>query len=40
MEVSNFLDTLKFEDLGDCIGELDDYFELEDIGDTLRVRLA
>ena len=40
MEVSNFLGTLNPEDLIDWIGELEDYFELEDIGDPLRVRLA
>ena len=40
MEVSNFLGTLNLEDLIDWIGELEDYFELEDIEDPLRVRLA
>ena len=40
MEVSNFSGTLTPEDLIDWIGELEDYFELEDIDDPLRVRLA
>lgn len=40
MEVSNFLGTLNLEDLIDWIGELEEYFELEDIEDPLRVRLA
>ena len=40
MEVSNFSGTLNLEDLIDWIGELEDYFELEDIEDPLRVRLA
>ena len=40
MEVSNFSGTLNPEDLIDWIGELEDYFELEDIEDPLRVRLA
>ena len=39
MQVSNFLGTLNPEDLIDWIGELKDYFELEDIEDPLRVRL-
>ena len=40
MEVSNFLGTFNTEDVIDWIGELKDYFELEDIGDLLRVGLA
>ena len=40
IKISNFLDTLNLEDLIDWIGELEDYFELEDIEDPLRVRLA
>ena len=40
MEVYNFLGTLNHEDLIDWIGELEDYFELEDIEDPLRVRLT
>ena len=40
MEVSNFLVTLTLEDLIDWICELEEYFELEDIEDFLRVRLA
>ena len=40
MEVSKFLGTLNPEDLIDWIGELEDYFELEDVKDLLRVRLA
>ena len=40
MEVSNFLGTLNLEDLIDWIGELEDYFKLEDIKDQLRVRIA
>ena len=40
MDVSNFLGTLNPEDMIDWIGELEDYFELEDIGDLLRLRLA
>ena len=40
MKVSNFSGTLNCEDLIYWIGELEDYFELEDIGDPLRVRLA
>ena len=40
MKVSNFLGTLNLEDLIDWIGELEDYFELEDIEDPLRVSLA
>ena len=39
MEVSNFLGTLNLEDLINWIGEMEDYFELEDIEDPLRVRL-
>ena len=39
MEVSNFLGTLKPKVLIDWIGELEDYFELEDIEDPLKVRL-
>ena len=39
-EVSNFSGTLTLEDLIDQIGELEDYFELEDIEDPLKVRLA
>ena len=35
-----FLGTLNLEDLIDWIGELEDYFELEEIGDLLRVRFA
>ena len=40
MEVSNFLGTLNTKDLIDWIGELEEYFELEEIEDPLRVRLA
>ena len=40
MEVSNFLGTLNPEGLINWIGELEDYFELEDIEDPLRVRLT
>ena len=40
MEVSNFSGTLNPEDLIDWIGELEDYFKLEDIKDPLKVRLA
>ena len=40
MEVSNFLGTLNPKDLIYWIGELENYFELEDIGDPLRVRFA
>ena len=40
MEVSDFLGTLTTKDLIDWIGELEDYFELEDIEDLLKVRLA
>lgn len=40
MEVSNFSITLNPEGLIDWIGELEDYFELEDIEDPLIVRLA
>ena len=40
MEISNFLGTLNPKDLIDWIGELEDYFELEDIEDPLKVRLA
>lgn len=40
MEVSNFLDTLNPEDLVDQIDEFEDYFELKDIEDLLRVRLT
>ena len=40
MEVSNFLDTLSLENLIDWTSELEDYFELEDIEDPLRVILA
>ena len=40
MEVSNFLGTLNLEELIDWIGELEDYFELEEIEDPLKVRLA
>ena len=40
MEVSNFLGTLTPEDLIDWIDELEDYFELEEIEDLLRVTLA
>ena len=39
MEVSNFSRTLNPEDLINWIGELEDYFELEDSVDLLRVRL-
>lgn len=40
MDVSNFSSTLKPEDLIDWIDELEDYFELDNIGDPLRMRLA
>ena len=40
MEVSNLLGAFTPKDLIDWIGELEDYFELEDIEDPLRVRLA
>ena len=40
MEVSNLSSTLNSKDLIDWIGELEEYFELEDIGDLLRVRLV
>lgn len=40
MNVSNFSGTLSLEDLISWIHELEDYFELEDIGDPLRVSLA
>ena len=40
MEVFNFLGTLNPKELIDWIGELEDYFELEDIEHPLRVRLA
>lgn len=40
MEVSNLLGTLNPKYLIDQIGELEDYFQLEDIGDLLRVWLA
>ena len=40
MEVSNFSGTLNPKDLIDWIGEFEDYFELEDIEDLLRVRIA
>ena len=36
-QVSNFLDTLDPKDLIDMIGELEEYFELEDIGDLIRL---
>lgn len=37
VEVSNFSRTLNPEDLIDWIGELEDYFEFEDIKDPQRV---
>ena len=40
MYISNFLGTLNPEDLIDWVGELEDYFELEDIGDLLKVILT
>lgn len=40
MKVSTFSSTLKPENLIDWIGELEDFFELEEIEDPLRVRLA
>ena len=40
MDISNFLGTLNPRDLIDWIGELEDNFELNDIGDFLRVRLV
>ena len=40
MEVSNFSSTLNPKDLIYWIGELEEYFDLEDIEDPLRVRLA
>ena len=40
MKISNFSSTFNLEDLIDWIGELEDYFELEFIGDLSRVRLA
>ena len=40
MEVYNFSSTLNPKDLIDWIGKLEDYFELEEIEDPLRVRLA
>lgn len=40
MEVSNFLGTLSAGYLIDWIGELENYFDLQDIEDPLRVRLA
>ena len=40
MDISKFLGTLNPKDLSDQIGELEDYFDLEDIEDPLRVRLA
>ena len=40
MDVSNFLGTLNPEELIYQIGELEDYFELEDIQDPFRVKLA
>lgn len=40
MDVSNFSGTLNPEDLIDWIGKVEYYFELEDIGDLLRVKLA
>ena len=40
MEVPNFSSTLNPIDLIDWIGELEDYFELEEIEDPLRVRLV
>ena len=39
-DISNLTRTLNPKDLIDWIGELEDYFELEDIGDPLKVRLA
>ena len=39
-EVSNFSCTLNPKDLIDWIGELKDYFELEEIKEPLKVRLA
>ena len=39
MDVSNFLCTLNPKHMIDWIGKLEDYFELENIGDSLRVRL-
>ena len=39
MEVSNFSRILNPKELIDWIGEMEDYFELEDIGDLLRMRL-
>ena len=40
MEVSNLSSNLTLVDLIDWIGELEDYFDLEDIEDPLKVRLA
>ena len=40
MEVCNFSGTLNLEDLITWIGKLEDQFELKDIEDPLRVRLA
>ena len=40
MEVSNFSSTLIPKDVIGWIGELEDYFELDDIEDPLRVRFA
>ena len=40
MQVFNFSGILNPKDLIDWIGELEDYFELEDIEDPLRVRIA
>ena len=39
IEFSNFSGTMTLEDLINWIGELEDYFQLEDIKDPLRVRL-
>ena len=40
MEDSNFSSTLTPEDLINWIGELEEYFELEEIEEPLKVRLA
>lgn len=40
MVISNFLGTLNLEDLIDWIVDLEEYFELEGIGDPLKVKLA
>ena len=40
MDISYFLGTLNLGDPIDWIGKLEEWFELEDIGDWLRLRLV